>query len=204
MYHRQMTGSEVSGDTREAIVRATYRALCANGYADTTISAIAAEFEKSKSLLYYHYDGKDDLLEEFLRFVLDQLESELAATDATDAEGQLWSVVNQLLPPEPDAEAMRLRRALVEARANAPHSATYHDRFEESDEVILNRLAAAVDRGVETGAFRAVDPEPTAEFVCSTAYGAIERAVTLEDRRPIHEARTGLERYVDDCLRAEE
>lgn len=84
-----MTGSEVSGDTREAIVRATYRALCANGYADTTISAIAAEFEKSKSLLYYHYDGKDDLLEEFLRFVLDQLESELAATDATDAEAQL-------------------------------------------------------------------------------------------------------------------
>jgi len=199
-----MTETEVSSDTREAIVRATYRALCANGYADTTISAIAAEFEKSKSLLYYHYDGKDDLLEEFLRFILGRLESELATADGDGPEAQLWAVVDQLLPPEPDAEAMRLRRALVEARANAPHSAAYHDRFERSDEVIVERLTTAVDRGIETGAFRPIEPEPTAEFVCSTAYGAIERAVTLEDRTPIHETRTALERYVEDCLRAEE
>lgn len=198
-----MTDTEVSGDTREAIVRATYRALCANGYADTTISAIAAEFEKSKSLLYYHYDGKDDLFEEFLRFILDRLESELAAADGDGAEAQLWAVIDQLLPPEPDAEAMRLRRALVEARANAPHSATYHDRFERSDEVIVERLTAAIDHGVETGVFRPVEPESTAEFVCSTAYGAIERAVTLDDQAPICETRTALERYVENCLRAE-
>ncbi|MEF8774483.1 MAG: helix-turn-helix domain-containing protein, partial [Halobacteriales archaeon] len=49
-------------DTDEALMAATYRALCEHGYADLTIQQIGAEFEKSTSLLYHHYDGKDELL----------------------------------------------------------------------------------------------------------------------------------------------
>ena len=197
-----MTESEVSDDTEAAIVEAAYRALCANGYADTTISAIAAEFEKSKSLLYYHYDDKEALLEDFLRFMLDRLESDLTASTDGTPEERLWAVLDRLLPPEPDEEGMRFRRALLEIRANAPHSEAFHERFSRSDEVILELLADALRAGRETGAFRAVDTEETAEFLCATAYGGLERAVTLDDPETVARTRRAIRRYLDDCVRA--
>ncbi len=43
-------------------MEATYRALCANGFASLTMQDIADEAEKSTSLLHYHYDTKRDLL----------------------------------------------------------------------------------------------------------------------------------------------
>lgn len=196
-----MTESEVSDDTEAAIVEAAYRALCANGYADTTISAIAAEFEKSKSLLYYHYDDKEALLEDFLRFMLDRLESDLTATADGDPEERLWAVLDRLLPPELDEEGMRFRRALLEIRANAPHSETFHERFSRSDEVILGLLADALRAGTETGVFRPVDPEETAEFLYATAYGGLERAVTLDDPETVARTRRAIRRYLNDCVR---
>jgi AcrR family transcriptional regulator len=72
-------------DTREAIMQATYRALRAHGYARLTIQRIGDEFPKSKSLLYHHYDGKDDLLLEFLSYMLDWRES-LCAEPRLDVE----------------------------------------------------------------------------------------------------------------------
>jgi AcrR family transcriptional regulator len=197
-----MTESEVSGDTEAAIVRATYRALCANGYADTTVSAIAAEFEKSKSLLYYHYDDKEALLDDFLRFMLERLESDLTATADSDPEDRLWAVIDRLLPPDPDEEGMRFRRALLEIRANAPHSEAYHERFRRSDEVILGLLADALRAGVEAETFRDVDPTETAEFLYATAYGGLERAVTLDDPETVANTRRAVDRYLDDCVRA--
>lgn len=40
-------------ETHERLMQATYAALCEHGYADLTLRKIAAEFEKSRGLLYY-------------------------------------------------------------------------------------------------------------------------------------------------------
>ncbi|MFB6242983.1 MAG: TetR/AcrR family transcriptional regulator [Halobaculum sp.] len=199
VYDRKMTESDVSSDTEAAIMHATYRALCANGYAETTISAIAEEFEKSKSLLYYHYDDKEALLNDFLLFMLDELESELGGEE-DDPRERLWGVIDMLLPPESDEEAIQFRRALLEARANAPHSATYHEQFARSDELILDRLTEAIQYGVDRGAFHAVDTRETAEFLYSTAYGGLERGVTLDDDEPIRRTRDAVASYLEDTV----
>ena len=48
----------MSSDSKKEIMEATYEALCKHGYAELSIEKIADEFDKGKSLIYYHYDDK--------------------------------------------------------------------------------------------------------------------------------------------------
>jgi len=165
--------------TREAIMEATFEALSKHGYADLTIQTIADEFEKSKSLLYYHYETKDALLGDFLEFVLDEFEAEVGADEDEDPESRLWGVVRLLLPPDltDDEEARRLRTALFELRMQAPYDEGYADRFAATDERLVATFEAILAEGVETGAFD-VDPGTGAELLLDAVMGATLRAIT--------------------------
>jgi AcrR family transcriptional regulator len=195
-----MSESEAAADTEEAIMEAMYSALCKHGYAGTTISAIADEFEKSKSLLYYHYEDKEALLNDFLRFMLGEIETSLDDADAETPRERLYAIIDLLLPPDLTEEEIQFRRALLETRANAPHSSTYHDQFEHSDEVILTRMTESIEYGIEAGDFEPVDPEETAEFIYATIYGGLERGVTLDDDEVLERTRAALENYLDSTL----
>ncbi|OYR59012.1 TetR family transcriptional regulator [Halorubrum ezzemoulense] len=65
-------------NTREAILGAAFRALRKHGYASVTIQRIGDEFDKSPSLVYHHYDGKDDLLVDLMGFLLDEFEASIS------------------------------------------------------------------------------------------------------------------------------
>jgi len=165
--------------TRAAIMEATFEALSKHGYADLTIQTIADEFEKSKSLLYYHYETKDALLGDFLGFILDEFETEVGADGDEDPESRLWGVVRLLLPPDltDDEEARRLRTALFELRMQAPYDEAYAERFAATDERLIAAFEAILAEGVETGAFD-VDPRIGAELLIDAVTGATLRAVT--------------------------
>ena len=195
------TGDEADDPSRE-IMEATYRALCEHGYADTSISKIADEFAKSKSLLYYHYEDKEDLLEDFLRFLLDEFETEVASIEKGEPVERLTAVLDLLVPREIDAEEMHFRRAILEIRAQAPYHEAYREQIERSDELILGEIIDAIERGIDSGAFRPVNAREVAEFIYSTAYGAIERGVTLEDESILEDGRQAIDDYVDSQLRS--
>ncbi len=72
--------------TRAEIMDATYEALRKHGYAELTIQTIADEFPKSKSLLYYHYDAKDDLLVDFVDWLVEEFAAEVGADPEFVAE----------------------------------------------------------------------------------------------------------------------
>lgn len=83
-------------NTREEILAATYRSLREHGYADLTIEKIGREFEKSPSLVYHHFDDKDDLVLAMLDSLLDSFETTVideaitgtgTDTDAGDGTG---------------------------------------------------------------------------------------------------------------------
>ncbi len=77
---------------------ATYRALCAHGYADLTMQRIADEAGKSKSLLHYHYGTKQELLVAFLDYLFDRFEARVAATEGdapTSAYGRSSTVLDE-------------------------------------------------------------------------------------------------------------
>ncbi len=182
---------------------ATYRALCAHGYAGTSISRIAEEFPKSKSLLYYHYEDKDELLADFLGFLLDQLEAELEA-DAPDSPAERFDdFLDKLVPAGMDDDHLQFFQALIEMRAQAPHNETFRQQFDRTDDVIVTTLTETIEAGVEQGVFRNVDAAQTAEFIHATVYGMLVRSVPLDNEAVLVATRDELDSYVDRHLRIE-
>jgi AcrR family transcriptional regulator len=45
-----------SGDTRERIMEATFRAVSKHGYTDLRVRDIGAEMELSRQVIHYHFD----------------------------------------------------------------------------------------------------------------------------------------------------
>jgi AcrR family transcriptional regulator len=186
-------------DTHAAIRAATYRALCTHGYSDTTIQHIADEFEKSKSLLYYHYEDKDEILTDFMRHLLDRLAEDIDVNEG-DPYADLRTLIDCLVPVPMDDEDRQFRRVLLEIRAAAPHDETHRELYARSDAIIRDALADIIARGVETGQFVEADPEEAAEFVQTALLGTMVRGVTLDDPQVVARTRRTLETYLERYL----
>ncbi len=189
--------------TRESIMRATYLALCEHGYAGLTIQRIGESFEKSKSLLYHHYDDKDELLLAFLQFMLEEHESWVPESTDDGPRERLDAVIDAMLPPELAAEHHGFTAAMVELRAQAAHDERYRDQFAEHDRVFQAHLVDVIEDGIEAGQFRDVDAEAVAAFLGTTVAGAMTRRVTGGGDRAATTTREALESYVDRVLLAD-
>jgi AcrR family transcriptional regulator len=187
-------------DTQTAIMEATYRALCEHGYADLTIDTINAEFEKSKSLLYYHYDDKDEILLNLLGYLLDQFAVEEAVDPNDDPDIQLRTFVEWLLPWSIDGDGQEFQIALLELRSQALSNDAYSEQFTRADALLKGAIVDLIEKGIEEGSFRAVDADRTAEHVLSTINGAMVRRHTAEDESAVRTTRKGLEEYIESYL----
>lgn len=211
-------------DTREAILGAAFRALCEHGYADLTISRIGEEFDKSPSLVYHHYDGKDELLVDLLGFLLDGFESSLSAGEFDlPPRERLDAYLAAMTRPEsvddehaPDA---RFLTAIVELRAQAASDDAYRDHFDRSDRVFGRFLersvreaaaeldADAVDAGgvitphdTDPADADRVTPAEVAATLQTIATGGMLRWATTADRDWAADARRGGRRYLNTML----
>jgi len=169
-----------SDDTEEALMAATYRALCEHGYADLTIQKIGDEFGKSTSLLYHHHEGKDDLLVAFLGYVLERFEADVPFEAVDDPWAELQRLLDHVLAPDLDDERRDFTSAMIELRAQAAHDPAYRAAFTRHDRFFHDRLAAVIREGVEQGTFREVDPDRVASLVQSTFNGAMVQRVTAD------------------------
>lgn len=169
-----------SDDTEAALMAATYHALCEHGYADLTIEKIGEEFEKSTSLLYHHHEGKDDLLVEFLAYVLEQFEADVPFEDVDDHWAKLQGLLDYVLARPLDEDRRNFTSAMVELRAQAAHDSAYRAAFTRHDRFFHDRLATVVREGVEEGTFQDVDPEGVASLVQTTFNGAMTQRVTTD------------------------
>jgi AcrR family transcriptional regulator len=189
-------------ETRTALMRATYDALCKHGYAGLTIQRIGDEFPKSKSLIYQHYDGKDELLVAFLGFMIEHFESEaeIPTDDSTQILDQLQDHLDRLLDPALDKERYEFMSAMTELRAQAPHDEAYREHFTRSDQIFRSHLTDIIRTGIERGEFREVDPEQTAELLLTTIDGAMLRQVTSDDSMNVQAVRDELDEYIRSLL----
>jgi len=194
----------MSGDdsTRAAIMDATFRALANRGYADLTVQAIADEFEKSKSLIHYHYDSKADLMVAFLSNLLDEFIDEVESGDPEDPRERLLRMAEIVVVGlGDDAETRDFHTALLGMRAQAPFEPDLQEQLVENDRLIRGVIADIVREGIDEGVFRDVDPERYAALFRSTIEGAQSHDVILGDAAPTDEAFAGIETYlIDDLL----
>jgi AcrR family transcriptional regulator len=175
------TGTVAGGDPRERIMRATYCALCAHGYASLTMQDIADESDLSKAALHYHFDSKADLLRSFLEHLLDSFRERAAESTAeTDPFERVRSLVGLLFePPGGDADA-EFRTAVLEMKAQAPYEPPIRERLVAFDEFLRDEVADGLREAREAGLVRGdVDPEAVAEFVVTVSNGAHTRRVAL-------------------------
>ncbi|QKY18338.1 TetR/AcrR family transcriptional regulator [Halorubrum sp. CBA1229] len=207
-------------DTRQAILGAAFRALCEHGYADLTISRIGEEFDKSPSLVYHHYDGKDELLVDLLGFLLDGFESSLSAGEfdlppRERLDAYLSATIRPGSVDDEHAPDARFLTAIVELRAQAASDDAYRDHFDRSDRVFGRFLERSVreaaadldadsaDAGdVDTGGEAAdrVTPAEVAATLQTLATGGMLRWATTGDRGWVDDTRRGGRRYLNTML----
>ncbi|TYT62847.1 TetR/AcrR family transcriptional regulator [Natrialba swarupiae] len=167
--------------TREQILAATYRALSRHGYADLTISAIGEEFEKSPSLVYRHYDSKDDLVLACLSYMLDQFETRFTDEEITDPRCRLESFLGWGLVEDLSDEEDEFIASLVELRSLAVHDDDYGRHFSRSDRVFERHLATILRAGIDQGVFQDRDPDRVAVILNTLMFGSLVRRATQQD-----------------------
>lgn len=189
-------------ETRVEILKATYAALCEHGYADLTIDRIGQHFPKSKSLLYHHYEGKDDLLIDFLGYLLGTFEAGLGLDSEADAHTRLTELFDRVLSSEDDPESEAIRKAMVELRAQGASDEEYRQHFTEHDRFFKDQLAEIIRDGIEEGTFREVDPEQVAMVLHTLVGGSmVQRATTTDDNTAV--LRAEVEAYIEARLLAD-
>lgn len=195
---------EPNGDTRSEILVATYAAIAEHGYAALSMQHIADEFPKSKSLLYHHYDGKDDLLLDFLRFLQAQFETFTDVSGGGGADDRLRAFLDVFVPETTDEDATPaddVASIYVQLRAQAVQDPAYADVFREGDERIRDRLLDIIHAGIEEGTFDpTADPAAIADFLRYAISGAMIHRTTGDDATPT--VRAELEAYLDARLRS--
>lgn len=187
-------------NTRTEIMQATYDALRAHGYSGLTIDRIDEKFPKSKSLIYQHYDGKDDLLVGLLAFLLERFEESVPSDETDDPHERLEELLNHAIPATPDSEWTEFAQAMTELRAQAAHDDAYREQFTRTDRFFSEQFADVIENGIEKGLFREVDADQTASFLMSIIHGTRNRRITTGDGT-VHEAvRTELDEYIEQRL----
>jgi TetR/AcrR family transcriptional repressor of bet genes len=73
-------------ERREQLIAATIRSVANRGLADTTIATVAREAELSQGIINLHFQTKDKLLVETLRYLADEYRS--AVREAVDRAGE--------------------------------------------------------------------------------------------------------------------
>lgn len=160
------------------IMEATFEALCRHGYADLTLRKIAAEFDKSRSLIYYHYRTKEELFAALVLYLIDRYEERMALGEIDDPVIRLNRYVETALfgPDDPDFDHWAFHTALLEFRVQANHNESIRPAIEESYARVLDIVAAIVEDGIESGDFREVDPVAAAKLIV----GITDAARTLK------------------------
>lgn len=177
----------MTDDARDAIMRATYEALCAEGYSDLTAQAIADRTERSKASLFYHFESLDELLAAFMDYLLSGYERRVEKLATYPPEERLAAVVEWWFDVAP-AEQTGYHTAMLELRAQAPYNEAFREQLRAIDAALRTTLTDILADGIETGAFRSHDPEAVADFLLAAFDGARIRRLTLGLESPSEHA----------------
>jgi AcrR family transcriptional regulator len=197
-------GRAVPNETYEALMRATYRALCEHGYDDLTMRDIAAEFEKSRSLIHYHYESKAALLAAVLEWMVDRYEAVmLERMDGTDDPRELLEGFVDIAlfgPADPAFDHWAFFTALLEFRSRAHRDERIREALMGGYDRVVGLVRAVLEDGMERGVFREVDSEAAAHFLFLATDAVRVRRITNGEPEALHQGRTALRELVLEPL----
>ena len=170
---------------------ATYRALCAHGYADLTMQEIANEAGVSKAALHYHYDTKRALILSFLDMLSSDFEARLDdALGGVDAPADEGDDATGDADPTGDADATGDADPTGDTDATGDDDRDPGPPALDADEDLGRRLFAVVDVVMES---------PAEDRAFRTAMLELEAQAPYSD--DIRERLTSFDAAVRDRLR---
>ncbi|MFB6088432.1 MAG: TetR/AcrR family transcriptional regulator [Candidatus Aenigmatarchaeota archaeon] len=164
-------------DSKKGIMEATYKALCKHGYADLSIEKISRECDKGKSLIYYHFDSKRDLMQSFLEYLIDEVERIIDEMKDYNREEQLDRLLDAGLAV--DDEMWNFRKALFEIRSQAPYREGFAEKLGRI-EGLMERHLCEILRDMEIDG-----PDRKARVLISAMEGTVSRRLSSGNRKDI-------------------
>ena len=201
--------SDIDPELEREIMGATYRALKKHGFADLTVRDIGAEFDRSRSLIHYHYNSKEELIAAFLDYLMDSYNEYLEIDEDADPLTRLEALIDHFLfvPEEAADDGLDYWggfQVQYELRTQALHDETVQDFLGINYERNVERLADIIEDGIESGSFRSVDPERTAHLVLGAIDAARSRKILYGDDEAPAEMREAIDELVLFALHADE
>lgn len=187
-----------SGETRKAIMEATFRALSEHGYTDLRMRDIGAEFEMSRPLIHYHYDGKHDLISSFLEYVIEQYEGSVEVDEDADPWVELDARIDQCLfgPDFDEFDHWDRMKVYHELFSQAQHNERHREIFNEHYREIRGSITQVLRNGIEQDIFRDVDAEDMAQLITDVIHAARGRKISLGHDDAPEQARRAVNEFV--------
>lgn len=181
-------GSFIEAARRAQIIEAAIVAVNELGYAGASLSVIAARAETSKSVISYHFDGKEELLAQVVEQVFAEAGEQIMA--AVDAAGS-WTeklaayIRAELAYLRDHRERMIAATEIVISHRDADGVPLYL-RFGDEDTALLEHLLRSGRRAKEFGPM-------DVKIAAVTIVHAIDGALTEAQKDP----ELDLDRYAD-------
>ena len=171
--------TDETAETRDAILEATRRALREHGYGELSMAKVAAEFEKSQSLIHYHFDDREGLIVAFLGRERERFDASLAELpDAPDE--RLDRLIEDRIAGLTESDTAGLIGGYLGLHGAALDNEPIRRELAALDEALFEALRKTIDDGIEKGVFRNRDPETIARLLVAGHDSAFLR-VTLDD-----------------------
>jgi AcrR family transcriptional regulator len=147
-----------------------------HGYSGTSVRDIARAVDIQGASLYAHVSSKQDVLWSIVERTASRFEAAADLVEATDPG-------SQVLGPGPHFSALvrghvgvvtdDIERASVFVHEWSRLDRGRRDEIARRRDAYEDRFRVAIANGVESGAFNAVDPVPTAAFILSALNGVV-------------------------------
>ncbi|SEV97889.1 TetR/AcrR family transcriptional regulator [Halobacterium jilantaiense] len=171
-------------DPATDLLDATYRALCRHGYADLTLRDVAAEANRSKASIHYHYDDRETLFAALLDHLYDEYTDRLDAADGQTPIEHIRALFDASAAGDRDGRDRAFCLAMLEVSAQAPYDADVRAQLHRFEDALTAHVRDAVADGVDTGAFAdSVDPDAAADALVTAAVGVHARSTATDCSR---------------------
>jgi AcrR family transcriptional regulator len=185
---------QAAADARDKILAAAAECIVRDGLAQVRMAAIARTAGVSSGLLHYHFDTKEQLFGEVLKYshaLSTELNQHALANAGDGPAEQLASFLDRCLPSDHQrADEWLLWQELALLCVRDPHLATVGRELYED---LYVTVADIVHRGVAAGVFEtALEPRFVAETAIALTDGLGERVLANDPQLGIEQARDAI------------
>ncbi|GAB3712236.1 TetR/AcrR family transcriptional regulator [Nocardiopsis oceani] len=157
---------------REQVIKAASETVARVGYANTSLSRIAEQAGISKSVISYHFAGKDELLvrvaEQFIEAAGEHMTARISAEPTASGQVRAW-ISGQVEHFGAHRTGFLAMSDIITNHRSPDGSRHFADSLEEE----VEELSGILRRGQEEGEFRGFDPRGTATIILFSVDGLL-------------------------------